>query len=339
MTFAPIFLLAIGSCAAAFCLSYLLYRLAPQLQLLQHANARSSHIKPTATGGGVSFAILGLISGFVLSIYQPAILPFVLFCSLLALVGFLDDLMQVPAVWRFAVQLLTSILLFWAAGILELATVQFSPVLLFLIAPLAVVAAVWWLNLVNFMDGIDGLVATQTATIVLCAIFLSFFVAGIPLGEIEIWAVIIVGAVLGFLLLNFPPAKIFMGDAGSYFIAAALLSMFLYSSVRSPQISAAWIVLAMPLVCDATATLIVRILQRQKWLAPHRQHVYQKLSRRWASHRTATLSYLAATLFILFPMAALSIIQPSFVWLILLLSYGFGMTICIALGAGRPDPT
>ncbi len=337
MTITPIVLLSLCSFIAAFGLTYQLFRLAPKLQLLQHANARSSHSKPTATGGGVSFAFIGLMIGFAFCFMQPKMLPYMLFAALLTIVGLLDDLFEVRALWRFAIQFLSTIVLFWSVGTIDFAVSLLGPGLFFFALLGCLLAAIWWLNLVNFMDGIDGLVATQSAAIMFCAVLLGPIVFGTPMGIFELWGVIVASAVLGFLMLNFPPARIFMGDAGSYFIAAAMLAMFLFSSSQTPHVIVAWLLLAAPLVCDATGTLVVRFLQREKWYAPHRQHLYQKLSRRWSSHRLATLAYLAATLFIMLPLAVLSILLPEVAVILLLVTYSVGMAFVIILGAGRPE--
>ncbi|GLQ17627.1 hypothetical protein [Maritalea porphyrae] len=328
-------------CLASFFFAALatfgLIHAAPHFSLLQYANARSSHTEPTPTGGGVSFAVAGLLAGFFISLMSASLVPYVLFTLILSLLGFLDDLFDLPAALRFVVQVVLTLLLFWHVGVFggtgQIVNGYFT-------IPLLVgmfVASIWWLNLVNFMDGIDGLVATQACAIIIAGYFVTNLIFDQPMSHVEVWVIVTSFAVFGFLVFNLPPARIFMGDAGSYFIAALLLLQFLHTLMTRGELISMWLLLAAPLACDATTTLLVRLFGGEKWYAPHRQHLYQKLSRRWASHRAATLVYLACTLFVFLPLGVLSAFLPLFAPLFLFVGYAAGFVLCIVLGAGRQD--
>jgi len=158
--------------------------------LLDQPNARSAHRLPTPRGGGVGFVLVSCLWGFPL-------VP--LLCAPLALVGLLDDRLNLPAALRYGAQLATAIALVLAVGP--------SPIAPLLLA-VALVAITAVINFFNFMDGLDGLVAGCSAVV--------FAVAAISSGASWLWP--LVGALLGFLIWNWSPARLFMGDVGSTFL-------------------------------------------------------------------------------------------------------------------------
>ena len=198
------------------------------MQLLDQPNSRSSHSQPTPRGGGVAFAVLGVASSVIAMIFGQdsavAVLPSL--AAPLAVVGLLDDRQNLPASCRYVVQLFTAVLILGFSPLVQgigLAVASGSLLLLPVLAFLAIaVTAV--INFTNFMDGLDGLVAGCMA-INIAALAYSLN-ASWPL-----W--FLVGALLGFLLWNWSPAKVFMGDVGSTFLEQS--SLVCYSN---PQLAA-----------------------------------------------------------------------------------------------------
>ena len=257
-----------GLFAAA--LSWLsLWLLIPLLSrgLLDEPNVRSSHQQPTPRGGGVAFVLVA--SGFALpfGFALPAALPLIAFP--LAIVGFLDDRHNLPAGLRYGVQLATALLLLWISPLPALAP-SFWVWLLLLIAATAVI------NFTNFIDGLDGLVAGCMAVL--------FALAGL-------WH--LVGALLGFLLWNWSPAKVFMGDVGSTFLGAVFAGVVLQQTSFSAAL--ALLLVATPLLADACLCVPRRLLAGQRIFQAHRLHLFQRLHQAGWCHAHVSSLYIAAT--------------------------------------------
>ena len=156
------------------------------------------------------------------------------------------------------------------------------------------------------MDGIDGLASVEA----ICACVgacLVYWIAGHT--SLAIAPLVLAMAVLGFLVWNFPPAKIFMGDAGSGFLGIALAVMSLYAAWTNPLFLWAWLILLGVFIVDATFTLIRRLLRGDKVYEAHRSHGYQYASRKYGSHRAITLAIAAINLLWLVPVAILVAMQ------------------------------
>ncbi|MFN3356348.1 MAG: glycosyl transferase, partial [Pseudomonas sp.] len=161
---------------------------------------------------------------------------------------------------------------------------------------------VWMINLYNFMDGIDGLASMEALAVTLSAAFL-YWLTGM---DSLIWPpLIMAAAVSGFLVFNFPPARIFMGDAGSGFIGLTLGVLSLYGTLAAHQFLWSWLILLGVFIVDATYTLGRRLLRGEKVYEAHRSHAYQSASRVRGSHLFVTLSVGLINLFWLLPIAAL----------------------------------
>ena len=270
--------------------SLLLWALIPQLRhlYLDKPNFRSSHLKPTPTGGGVVFVLFASASSVITFLnnhrLDAALLPVV--AVPLAVVGMLDDRFNLPSVWRFSVQLITAALILCLSPLVQslgLSIVSGSLLLLPVVALLLIgVTAV--INFTNFMDGLDGLVAgCMAVAIAALAIALS---APWPL-----WALF--GSLLGFLLLNWSPAKVFMGDVGSTFLGAVFAGLLLQAS-SWPQ-ALVLLLVATPLLADACLCVLRRVLAGQNAFQAHRLHLFQRLHQNGWSHARVSLTYIVAT--------------------------------------------
>jgi Fuc2NAc and GlcNAc transferase len=213
----------------------------------------------------------------------------------------MDDHGHIAARWR--------LLGHFGAGIWALAWLGgFPPVTLFGISLelhwfghiLAAIYLVWLLNLYNFMDGIDGIASVEA----LCACLGACLLYGLSGAPALIWGpLILAAAVVGFLYWNFPPARIFMGDAGSGFLGIALGVLSLQAAWVSSDLFWAWVILLGVFIVDATFTLIRRLLRGDKVYEAHRSHAYQFASRRFGKHLPVTLAVGAINLFWLLPVA------------------------------------
>jgi len=243
---------------------------------LDHPNPRSLHSTPVPRSGG-----LGLMFG-VLAAWPLLPLPVLLWVGigLLLMVSFLEDVYGVPLPWRLIAQ-------FLAAGGIAAATLYNGfglPLVIF-----AIFVTVWMTNLYNFMDGSDGLAGGM-------ALFgFSFYGLAAWLAGNEAFAVVnfcVAAAATAFLIFNFHPARVFMGDAGSIplgFLAAALGTMG-WARGDWPM----WFPLLVfsPFIMDASVTLLKRALRREKIWQAHRGHYYQRLVQiGWGHRKTAWFEY------------------------------------------------
>jgi len=276
--------------------------------VLDRPNARSSHQTPTPRGAGIAVIGVILITWIILAWAFPALIPgglsgsgavaLLCLCALvLALVSLIDDLKGVPPLARLGVQ--------FAVALIGFSTLPGAPLpgsgegLVFqgLLPPLmdkglAVIAWVWFLNLFNFMDGIDGITGIEAGSIG-AGLFLLALFAGTDPG-IGIFGLTITAAALGFLWWNWPPARIFIGDVGS-----APLGFLLGWLLLGLAVSGAWaaaLILPLAYLTDATWTLLRRLTRGEKVWQAHAQHFYQRALTLGMSHGDVTRLFLITNL-------------------------------------------
>jgi len=264
--------------------------LIPQLRrrLLDQPNARSSHNLPTPRGGGIAFVVVSLISSGLALVsgrgLAAAALP--LLAAPLAVVGLLDDRHNLPASWRFGVQLFTAALMLGLSPLVQrlgLSIVSGSSLLLSVLV-LLVIAVTAVINFTNFMDGLDGLVAGCMAV----------NIAALAIALASPWALwALVGALLGFLFWNWSPAKVFMGDVGSTFLGAVFAGLVLQTSSWPEAFG--YLLVATPLLGDACLCVPRRLLAGQRVLQAHRLHLFQRLHQAGWPHARVSLTYIVAT--------------------------------------------
>jgi Fuc2NAc and GlcNAc transferase len=261
--------------------------------------------------------------------------------ALLAVVGLRDDIQHLPARVRFCVQLAVCAGLLFALG--DLPSISFSTGLEFelggwVLSGLLLLAGVWWINLFNFMDGIDGIAGVQAVFMLLGGAALSAWVnAEVMSSPVWMLMLCIAAATVGFLLLNWPPAKIFMGDVGSTWLAFMVFALALLSVQAGWLSYATWLVLAAVFVSDATVTLLTRLLRGERWYEAHRNHAYQILSRRWGGHRPVTLLAVGINVLWLAPLARACAAWPQWEFGWVLLAYLPLVVGAVALGTGRSE--
>ena len=323
-------------------------RRAEALRLVQMPNHRSSHDCPTPNGGGLGIVVAGSLAGIALVLLSGWMVGGLLLglAAVLAAVGLRDDMAHLPARVRFGVQVVVC-----AGGLIalgDLPALALSGGLAFQVTGwvlfgLLLLAGVWWINLFNFMDGIDGIAGMQAIFMLLAGAAMAMW-ADPQAVHSPVWMLMlcVAAATVGFLLLNWPPAKIFMGDVGSTWLAFMVFALALLSVQAGWLSYAAWLVLAAVFVTDATVTLLTRMLRGERWYEAHRSHAYQRLSRRWqggrkAGHRAVTLLVAAINGLWLAPWAWACVQWPAGSVAFVVAAYLPLVLAALWLGAGRPD--
>lgn len=307
MSITMIALPGIFACVLAWWLTNRLCSPGSFLAILAHPNERTLHAMPTPQTGGLavigSVVISLVLAASVLAITQPskAVLPkgvasgslwIVVSMLLIFVVSFIDDCVGLPVILRLGIQAVSSFIIIGGVGLsLSSITLPGGPTILLGIAaiPVSALVLIWMANLYNFMDGMDGFAGGMTF---FGFGFLAYFgwLANFPV--LLIIATFVAMGALGFLIHNFPPARIFMGDAGSItlgFLAGTLMILGVRDGIFELWVP---IIIFSPFIVDATVTLIKRILRRKKIWEAHREHYYQRLVLSgWSHRRTVLVEY------------------------------------------------
>ncbi len=250
--------------------------------LIDRPNNRSSHIRIKPTGGGVIFILIFIILNlfiFIMGINNKYLfLAFI--CLPLAVTGFIDDYKGLKNNIRFLTQLFISILLVISSDLINVD----SNYILF---AFYILAATSFINFSNFMDGIDGLLAG--------CLLIGFITAAISNQHFfSLW--ILIGTLLGFLIWNWSPSHIFMGDTGSTYLGALFIG-YVYQSNNFHEAIGLTLVTA-PLILDSICTLLRRLINRENIFRAHKKHTYQRLHQAGFNHSFVTLLYMLGSLFI-----------------------------------------
>ena len=264
--------------------------------MLDYPNERSSHIAPTPRGGGIAMTGSILLAWIVLGhagLVGSSVISIVIGTTLLAVVSWIDDLRGLPPGVRLVAQGVAVTIGFLALPAQSELSAWLGPAVYF--AAIGLIW-VWSINLFNFMDGIDGLAVSEAAAI--CAGLLLFTIVGDGADPTAaLLAAGIVGAAIGFLVWNWSPARIFLGDVGS--IPLGYLSGFLLLDLA---VRGRWkIAFILPLyfLADASITLFRRLLRGERVWEPHRQHFYQRAVRNGLGHSAVVKRVIAADILLI----------------------------------------
>jgi UDP-N-acetylmuramyl pentapeptide phosphotransferase/UDP-N-acetylglucosamine-1-phosphate transferase len=283
-------LLFLGFFAAAIFATGLVLLWLRKRRILDLPNARSSHAVPTPRGGGLAvtpLVLLGFGGWFAVHGGAPGDWAMLFGAALLGAISWIDDRHTLPAWPRFAAQIVAVALAMALMPRFDLTGGAVPPGVEKLVLGLA---WLWFVNLTNFMDGIDGITGVEALSI---AVGLLFALPGaVPGGLLAIVA----GCVLGFLVWNWHPAKIFMGDVGSVPLGYVLGYLLLGGAAKHPDGWAVALILPALYWADASLTLARRALAGEPIWRAHREHFYQKATQGGWSHAQVCLLILVANL-------------------------------------------
>jgi UDP-N-acetylmuramyl pentapeptide phosphotransferase/UDP-N-acetylglucosamine-1-phosphate transferase len=292
-----VLVLVVPAAAALICAG-LIVVLRPLLQryALARPNARSSHVMPTPQGGGIAVMIATAIAAALAEwLGMPQgdhAIPIVIAAACcLAAVGMIDDLRPIPVVPRLVLQLAAVTLLF---------TVLPSQLRILEALPIAleraslVLALLWFINLVNFMDGLDWMTVAEMLPITVTLATLAFL--GKAPSDVLPIALALAGALLGFAPFNRPVARLFLGDVGS--LPLGLLTGWCLIELALHGHLAAALLLPLYYLADATITLFRRLLNRERFWDAHRSHFYQRATDNGFSVRQVVSSVFLLNLFL-----------------------------------------
>jgi UDP-N-acetylmuramyl pentapeptide phosphotransferase/UDP-N-acetylglucosamine-1-phosphate transferase len=300
--------LLIAALAAGFACALLIVTLRPLLvrYALARPNGRSSHTIPTPQGGGIA-VLAGIWIGASIAIalggtgqWREAAMVGMA-AILLAVVGAYDDIRPMPVLPRLGLQALCVIAVLTAVG----SEARLLPAL-----PLAVerglemLAGIWFVNLVNFMDGLDWMSVAEAVPV--AAALALFGQAGLVAPDIALVAAALAGAMLGFAPFNRPVARLFLGDVGSLPLGLLLAWLLYRLAVEGPLVAA--LLLPLYYVCDATITLIRRLARGEKVWQAHRSHFYQR-----ATDHGLSVRAVVGRVFVL-NLALAALAASSFLW-------------------------
>ncbi len=266
----------------SFSLTYFIKNYAIKKSLIAQVNERSSHTNPTPHGGGIAIAItwfIGLVYLYFTAQIETNLFYALLFGFIISIVSFFDDIYELSPKLRLSIQAIVAIVGLYCLGGFDILTFGIfdiqNPIFTNIFAFFMII---WFINLYNFLDGINGYAGSE-------AIFLAL--AGFILFGGNHFLVLIV-AVLGFLYWNFNIAKIFMGDVGSTLLGYNIAIFTIYYANQEATNFWIWIILFSVYWFDATLTLIRRKLNKEKLSQAHKKHAYQRLSQVGWSHYKVT---------------------------------------------------
>jgi len=293
-------------------------------------NTRSSHQKVTPRGGGIAFVIvIGCL--FYLYDFAWALLALIP----IAFISLWDDVFSNASIKvRLAVQLAGSIYgLLWVLEANNELSILTITGLIFFVG--ITIFAVWLINLVNFMDGIDGIVAIEfISAFIIMALILEFIFLE---HEYAKFYILISASLMGFLVLNWSPAKVFMGDVGSVFLGAVLVIVIGLSSLVDILLLYSWLILMGVFIVDATYTLAYRFFSKNNVFEAHRSHGYQIASRHLKSHAKVSILVLGINLVWLGPWAWFTATQTIQPYIAIISAYSLLIFIAYKLKAGSTN--
>jgi UDP-N-acetylmuramyl pentapeptide phosphotransferase/UDP-N-acetylglucosamine-1-phosphate transferase len=303
MKFTIIGMLGISALFFAYLATYAVLQILPRFSVLDHPSERSNHTQPTPRGGGLAivFAAFGFmfVAGF-----KTQLLLVGLF---LAGVSFMDDVRGLSAAKRLAVHFVVAL---YASSVMD--GLAFQGLLPYW-ADRVLLAVLWtgYINIFNFMDGIDEISSVQTFS--LCAGILALFTTAAHLPDfLPLDATVLACAVAGFWVFNRHPAKIFLGDVGSVTLGFLTGYMLIHLAQRGEW--AAALILPAYYMVDGGVTLVLRALKGKRIWESHSEHAYQRAARAWGSH-PEVVSYILALNMLLIVLACVSSISADYHWM------------------------
>lgn len=279
--------------------------------------------------GGI---VITLLAAWHFTYINPASLYWLaLPAGLISILGICDDLFNLNIGIRLAMQFLLASMGIFFIGIdseWPLIIRTFSIVVMILFV-------VWMTNLYNFMDGINGLAALEAISTCIGMALIYWIQNASPDG---IYLLIIIAAGTGgFLVWNFPRAKLFMGDSGSLFLGLSLGLLTIQSLIENIYFGIAWLIMLGVFIVDASYTLFYRVITKQAFHQAHRTHTYQKIAIQFKSHTYTTIAAVTINLLWLLPMAIAAVTAKLNPALALIIAYAPLILIAQKYKAGRKE--
>jgi len=302
-----LFLFVFFVCLAA---TFIYRKIALRIGILANPNLRTLHKNSIPNGGGIVFSLVFIICIFILFLLgqlSENIFKIFFYGAFVAtLFGFLDDLKDISASKKMLVQILLS---GWTLFCLDGGVLfGFEKIPSIISLALSMFFLVWMINAYNFMDGIDGM-AISGATFVSGLMALSLQLTnGSP--ELILILLILMSCTSALMVFNWPPATIFMGDAGSIFLGYIFGAIILISIINDDVSIWTWLVIFGYFFADTSMTQILRLILVKKWYKAHRSHAYQNLARITDSHFKVTMSVTTYHLVWISPLTFWSVLQP-----------------------------
>jgi UDP-N-acetylmuramyl pentapeptide phosphotransferase/UDP-N-acetylglucosamine-1-phosphate transferase len=271
--------------------TFIIMRVAVKKNIMDIPNQRSSHSQPTPRGGGLAIVIVWYIGITLLKIL--GILDLKLFLALmsgsvLAAVSFIDDIYDIKPSIRILAQLITACAgLYFIGGMRFIYLNDIKLEYSLILTLIAVIGIVWFINLFNFLDGIDGY-ASMEAILVASGMFIVTGNASLS---------ILIFATLGFLIWNWPKAKIFMGDIGSTQLGYILIILGIHFNNTQQLNIIGWLILTSLFWVDASVTLFRRWKNNEKLSVAHKKHFYQRIVRSGVTHKKTVIRMILVNIF------------------------------------------
>lgn len=256
-------------------------------------NQRSLHNQPTPKGGGIVIVGMVILASASLMRWVSEMDGIYAALGISALgfgaVGWWDDHRSLRIRSKLLVEFTVAVIVVWLIDLpreLQFSGLELPTLVPFLVAPMALLWIIWMTNLYNFMDGIDGLVASQTifSSIVIAGWFLLYGDVGMAL-----FCLALAGAGIGFLILNWSPARVFLGDVGSLTLGVVFALLALHGVAKYQMPVSAFLLLFGVFLFDATVTLVRRFLAGERWWEGHDTHYYQRVVRSGAGHAQVSI--------------------------------------------------
>ncbi|MCK9155499.1 MAG: hypothetical protein M0P12_05245 [Paludibacteraceae bacterium] len=277
-------------------ITYIIRKWAIKKRLLDMPNQRSYHTKITPLGGGIAIVACWYMCISFLYAAYPELMPDNLFNALipgilLLIIGVKDDAIQLSPWIRLITQTVAILIsMYFLGGLSQIDFGAFSLTSPLIVNTLAFIAFLWYINLFNFYDGIDGNLGTESISICIISLLLVF--PDNPL-------IFLVACIGGFLKLNWQKAKIFMGDAGSTFLGFNFAVFGIYFQNEHNVSIVLWVMVCMVAIFDTSYTLIRRIIYKENVLTPHKNQMFHRLVSSGFSHQQVVIIQQCLNLFVI----------------------------------------
>lgn len=292
-------------------LLYAYRELALRRHWLDIPNERSSHSAPTPGGAGLCLAVVFLLASaylFVAGVLSSEIMWLCGLSLIMAMTGWFDD--------RYCLSRRIRAVIYLVAAVLFVNGVTEHVAAWWLIALALLIFA--FVNAFNFMDGIDGIAASQVLFYAVAFLFMS---TGTINADFQLVLFFVATLAAAFLLWNWSPARLFLGDSGSLFFGFLLAAISVFADELSVLSLFSSAILLATFVADSSVTMLCRLLNGERIQDAHRSHLYQLLAKHWGSHARVVILYAAVNITVLLPVALISEAQASWATILFVATY------------------